>query len=283
VTSPVVVTGASGFIGRHLVAHLSARRIPVIALTRRAGFDECAGVRSHVVCAYSDFGPPPDSILVHLAEPPHIASVDQEGERHVARMREQGVALLARGYTRAIYVSSSTVYGDREETPRRPGEILPPPTKVYSQAKLQVERVFLDANQVVARATNVYGPRMSENTIFSDILKQLAGSGPVLIREATPVRDYLWVEDAAEALAAMARGNKFGIYNVASGHSVSCEDLAGLILRESGQSGRPVVASLPPRRSVLRLDISTTFDDFGWRPATDLQAGISKLLTSGPA
>lgn len=280
-TFPVVVTGASGFIGRHLVAYLRRRGVPVIALSRRADLTDVSGTKIHPVQAYSDFEPVSGAVLVHLAEPPHIASVDAEGERHVARMRDQAAALLSRNYARAIYVSSATVYGDAENEPRRPEEKLPPPSKVYSQAKLAVERVFVRADQIVARVTNVFGHGMAAGTIFADIIRQLGGSGPVTIRETTPVRDYLWVDDAAEALAFMTKGSATGIYNVASGNAVSCEQLTNLVLRFSGQDGRTVVGALPPRHSVLRLDISATTRDFGWLPRTGLQAGIAELLKPG--
>jgi UDP-glucose 4-epimerase len=274
-----VVTGASGFIGRHLVARLRERGAPVIALARST---PAAELPFSVVCVgdYATYEPPADAVLVHLAEPPHIASVDREGERHVAKMRDQAAALLARRYARAIYVSSATVYGDHSATPRRPDESLSEPAKIYSQAKLAVEALFQHANGVVARATNIFGRGMSPGTIFGDIFRQLDEHGPIVIRETTPVRDYLWVEDAADALVAIATGQARGLYNLASGHAVSCEELAQVVLRLDGQNGRDVVGALPPRQSILRLDISSTVRDFNWTPRTTLESGIRRLLDS---
>jgi nucleoside-diphosphate-sugar epimerase len=280
VKRPVVVTGASGFIGRHLTAHLARQDVPVIALSRK-DVASSIGFKVQRISDYSDFQPPSGAVLVHLAEPPHIASVDADGDGHIARMKKQAAALLEHAYERAIYVSSAAVYGDRESLPRAPGEHLSEVAQVYGRAKLIVEALFLERNGVVARATNIFGRGMSPGTIFGDILSQLGGSGSIAIRETTPVRDYLWVEDAAEALGIMACGTATGTYNLASGRGISCENLAKLILRLDGQPDREVVGRLRPRESVLLLDISSTIREFGWVPRTTLEAGIEILLRSG--
>ena len=278
-TPPIIVTGASGFAARHLLRYLAHQRIAAIALTRRPNaVPVLANVRVETVAVYSDFIPPDGGVLVHLAEPPHITSVDAKGQAHIEQMMEQASALLSRNYRRVVYASSATVYGDNSDIPWTPDQPLAESPKVYAQSKLAVERLFLAAGGVVARATNLYGPGMATTTIFADILAQLGKPGPVLIREVTPVRDYLWVGDAAAALTAMALGVQSGIYNVASGSAVSCGDLARMILTLAGEAGREVLASQPARYSVLRIDIEKTKRDLRWSPAVDLETGIRMLL-----
>jgi nucleoside-diphosphate-sugar epimerase len=279
VTSPIVVTGASGFVGRSLVRHLARRGLSTVALSRHTkGAFASTTVRSEVVTAYADFVPQAGSVLIHLAEPPHITSVDARGQAHIEQMQEQASALLARNYRRVIYASSATVYGDASDRPWTAERRLAESPKVYAQSKLAVEELFLAAEGTVARVTNLYGPGMAKTTIFADILAQLGGEGPVVIREETPVRDYLWIDDATSAFAAMALGDHGGIYNVASGSAISCGDLAVLILRLAGEPDRPVLAKLPARPSVLRIDIEKTKHDFQWIPEVELETGIRKLL-----
>ena len=280
-TSPIVVTGTSGFAGRNLVRHLARLGIPTIALARQPiEAHESATVRTEIVTAYADFVPSTGSVLVHLAEPPHISSVDAKGPAHLEQMRGQAAALLARGYRHAIYASSATVYGDGSDIPWTPDRRLAESPKVYAQSKLAVEEMFLAANGTVARVTNLYGPGMAATTIFADILAQLGAPGPVTIREITPERDYLWIEDAASAFAAMALAAKAGIYNVASGSAISCGDLAQLILRLAGEPEREIVAQHRARHSVLRIDIEMSKAELHWSPNVDLETGIRMLLKS---
>lgn len=281
-TSPIVITGASGFAGRRLVRYLARRGISAIALARQPNaVSASANVQVETVAAYADFVPPAGSVLIHLAEPPHITSVDAKGQAHIEQMEKQASALLARNYRRAIYASSATVYGDSSDASWTPDRPLAGSPKVYAQSKLAVEKLFLAAGGSVARVTNLYGPGMATTTIFADILAQLGKPGPVMVREATPVRDYLWIDDAAAAFTAMALGKRPGIYNVASGSVIACGDLAKLILALAGEPQRAVLAKHPARHSVLRIDIEKTKRDLQWSPTIDLETGISKLLKPG--
>ena len=154
----------------------------------------------------------------------------------------------------------------------------PSTPKARPISKLAVEKLFLAVGGTVARVTNLYGPGMATTTIFADILAQLGKPGPVTIREVTPVRDYLWSDDAAAAFTAMALSEKSGIYNVASGTVIACGDLANLILKLAGESRREVLAKHPARHSVLRIDIEKIKRDLQWSPTVDLETGIKLLL-----
>lgn len=277
---PVVITGASGFIGGSLTELLGKKGIETFALTRQA---TASSSYPHVhwkhVDEYSDFTPPDGATLIHLAEPPHVMEVDAQGDSHVAAMENQAIRLLDLKYGSVIYASSATVYGDSEDYPRRPDEPVLRNPKVYAQSKLRVEKHMLDRQGICARITNIYGPNMSGLSIFSDILGQLPEQGPLIIRELSPLRDYLWIDDLAQAFVQMIQAPVTGIYNIATANVISCGDLAQMILSTAGQEGRLVVGqSTTTRQSVLKLDISSTIRDFQWQPKTLLRTGIHNLV-----
>jgi len=277
----IVVTGASGFVAGHVIRRAVHRGLPVVALSRSAAVvdPESTGVRAVQVERYADYCPAPGSVLIHLGEPAQIPAVDQLGQRHIDDMTRQARELLARPYTRAIYASSATIYGDQEAAPHQPAEQPRGGHKVYADAKIQVEKLFIEAGGVVARLTNVYGAGMASTNIFSDIVSQLSGSGPLVIREETPIREYLWVDDVADGLLAMACGSDRGFFNLSSGSPISCIGLARLILGLSGQADRAVHALYPPRPSTLLLDITRTTTSFGWTPRLSIEDGIKELLS----
>lgn len=267
----VVVTGASGFIGRNLVARLVELGIETVAVSRRPAAPQ-PGVRTVATADYADAPGGPADVLMHLAESPYAAAADGAAPELLR-------ALAHRPFGRIVYVSSGLVYGDRTAAPRRPGD----PASAngpYAQSKLAAEAVALERGGVVARLGNVIGPGMHEGTVISDILAQLDARGPVALRDLGPARDYVWVGDVAAALAAMAVGRASGVFNVGSGRSVTVAELARRILVLAGQPDRAVVGRLPASRSTLAFDIAETEAAFGWRPQVSLDEGLARLLES---
>jgi nucleoside-diphosphate-sugar epimerase len=99
-----------------------------------------------------------------------------------------------------------------------------------------------------------------------------------------PVRDFLWVEDAAAGLVRLALGNRSsgpggGLYNLGSEVGVSIGSLAQLTLDLAGQCDRTVIATHPSgRASSVVVDCAKTRKDYGWRAETSLELGIHRLL-----
>ena len=273
----IVVTGASGFLGRVLCARLRDRGHSVIAVSRTC-FIPPAEIIFRQVATYSDLSSPAGSVLIHLAEPRDINRMEADGERHVLNTIRLSEVLLAQHAGPAIYASSAAVYDDRSDRRHKPTDAVHPRT-TYGRAKVECEQRFLAAGGTVARLSNLYGPGMAGNNVVSDILSQIPGTGPLRVRSVDPIRDFLWVEDAADALIRIVEGESKGIFNVASGRSVSVGELAEITLRIAGESGRPIVSlerTYPP--SQIYLDLSDTTIPTGWTPETTIEQGLSKLL-----
>jgi len=273
----IVVTGASGFLGRVLSARLRDRGHSVIAVSRTCFVPPAEVIFRHVA-TYSDITLPAGSVLIHLAEPRDINEMETDSECHALDTIRLAEVLLAQHAGRAIYASSVAVYGYMSDRCHKPTEALHPLT-AYGRAKLECERRFLAAGGTVARLSNLYGPGMASNNAVSDILAQIPGTGPLAVRSADPIRDFLWVEDAADALIRIVERESKGIFNVATGRSVSVGELAQITLRIAGESGRPMVSrerTHPP--SQMYLDVSDTTTQIGWTPETMIEEGLSKLL-----
>lgn len=276
-TPPLVITGASGFVAHNLLNMLAETQIKVCALTRGNSnkLPSPEHIKIKMVSNYSDHTPVQGSILLHLGEPSHV---EDYGSSYMTDMVAQASSFLDLGYGHIIYASSATVYGDHEGGKRSPDFPVVKRGKLYTDSKIEVEKIVLDAGGTVARISNAYGPRMSKINIFSDILRQLSSDGPMQIRESTPVREYLWVGDLAKCLIAMTERPTQGIYNVSTNEPVSCLTLAQMILDQVGQSDRMIEVKYPPRHSVLHLDICKTIETFEWNPEVMLVDGINLLL-----
>ncbi|HEY3432214.1 MAG TPA: NAD(P)-dependent oxidoreductase [Rhodocyclaceae bacterium] len=268
----IVITGASGFVGRQLHAHLVAMGAHVIAVSRQP--------RTGMV-QVDDYGRSPDGdVLIHLGEESDRAVVNRAGEAYLDVSTRVVGALAARGYRRLVYISSGTVYGDASPEPNEPGNAVIA-NDIYNRAKLANEDIVLAAGGGVARLSNLYGEGMAVSNVLSDIIAQVPGPGPLVVRDVTPVRDYLHVSDAAEALARFAESNYMGIINVATGRGTSVHRLAEIALAAAGQAGREVMSTNSMTRSSINvLDIKLTSVILDWWPRMDLAERLTELVHS---
>ena len=215
-----------------------------------------------------------DDVLVHLAE-----SRDHSKGAPTDEERAQRETLLSQDWRRIVYASSAAVYGDQVSRPRKTTEAIAP-RAVYACWKSEGEVIVRKRGGVVARLSNMYGSGMASNNVISDILRQLRETGPVAVRDVTPVRDYIHVDDAARAIVRMtAAGNDGSIFNVGTGEGVSVGDLAREILTIAGQEIRDARAGAPPSPpSWLVLDIEDTRRALDWQPNISLEAGLRPLI-----
>jgi len=275
----VCVAGASGFLGRRLVAALAAAGVPTTAASRGAPTDG-PGVRPLRVRSYADL--PGGDVLVHLAETRDLHAVAADEERHRADARGLLAALLDGRYRRVVYASSGVVHGDGGDRPRRPDE--PPEARgAYARMKLDGEAAVLAAGGTVVRLANLYGPGMAPDSAVAEILAQVRGEGPLRIRDGAPVRDWLWIGDAADALARVAADPAPGVFNLGTGRGVAVAEVARAALRAAGREDRGVEETAPSARaSALVLDPSALSARWGWRPATPLEDGLAMLIKPAP-
>jgi len=251
----IVVTGASGFLARAVIARLTAIGLPCIAVSRRRG----PGL--HKVADYTDT--PAADIMIHLAEESDRAKATFLGEAYLEHAAIVVEKLLARAPA-LIYASSGVVYGDLGVTPFGIHAGVES-TDVYSRSKIRNEALVLSAGGTAMRLSNLFGAGMSPANVVSDIAKQLAQTGSLVVRDDGPVRDFLSVNEAANAIGLLAQTPQPGIFNIGSGLGVSIGELALLALRAVKQQNREIVVAHPSgMRSVNILDISDTKRCLGW-------------------
>ncbi|MBI4354221.1 MAG: NAD(P)-dependent oxidoreductase [Candidatus Omnitrophica bacterium] len=275
----VVVTGASGFIGRAVCAELAARGVSVMGVGRSAD-PEIRGVPYVRVAGYEEFRPPRNARCLHLACSTRFREGSMETHPDCFEAVQLVRAILHQGYDRVVLASSALVYGDHVPRPRREDEPVQP-TGAYARMKLAVETEVLACRQTVARLSNVYGPRMQTGTALSDILQQLPDSAaPLRVRDTSPVRDYLYLEDAGKGLADLVLAEEAeGIVNLGTGIGTSVGELARQCLVLAGQADRPVVGRHASERiSTVIVDPGKAARQLGWRAERSLVTGLKGMV-----
>ena len=275
-TISVVVTGASGFLGQHILDRLKfEKNINVIPVSR---IDRCSFFRSN---DYRDI--PQGEILIHLAEDNLTVSekVEKQCENSLSLMSNY---LSNYNFKLIIYISSAAVYGDLQSYPHSTRDQLNP-TSPYAKRKIEVENLLLQSNKgVIVRIVNTYGYHMSKSNVISSIINQLYSKGPIILQSCNPVRDFIAVEDVANGVVSILlhyseSSNLQSIYNLGTGIGTSIEKLVKEVLKISLQTNREIHEIIESKNSsIIIVDYSDAFEDFGWMPKIDLRFGLESLL-----
>ena len=303
----ILVTGAAGFIGSHLVDRLLADGHEVSGLDdlSTGSLGNLAAARRAGGFAFSRFDLTADSLaeLVVRARPEVVCHLAAQMDvrksvadpMHDTRTNVLGTVNLLEACVRAgvgkvVFASSGgTIYGQPTVLPVTERAALRP-TSPYGAAKVAGE-TYLGAYRALhglgftsLALGNVYGPRQDPHgeagvvAIFAQAL--LAGRGTTVFGDGSSSRDYVHVDDVVEAfvgvLGPVGDGRRF---NVGTGLGTTVRALHTLLAAATGGPDEPVHA--PARLGELQaitLDSSVLRRATGWEPATPLVAGLADTV-----
>ena len=275
-TIKIVITGATGFIGTALCRKLEERKeYSIIKVTRSQ--DDMTGFFQ--VTDYKQT--PSGDILIHLGEDSDREKVNKMSDLYIQDTRQTMKSLLMNRYKKIIYISSSTVYSDKNES--LCDESMPTyANDTYSTLKLENEKKVLNSGGIVVRLSNVIGNGMSKNNVLSDVLSQLSNKHyPVTIRDVSPVRDFIMVDDVVDAIFKLMQNNASGVFNVGSGVETSINQLVKMVLDVSKQKNRKVISIVKDYKySYNVLSIEKINNIVGWSPKFTLVQSIYKIINS---
>lgn len=306
----VLVTGADGFIGSHLVEELLTAGCDVRAFVfynsfnSRGWLDTLPPDRQQALEFFAGDVRDPHGVraamercdvVFHLAAliaiPFSYHSPDSYVDTNVKGTLNVLQAARQLGVARVLVTSTSEVYGTARYTPideQHPLQGQSP----YSATKIGADRLAeafyrsFDTPVVTVRPFNTYGPRQSARAVIPTIITQLlSGATELRLGSVTPSRDFIYVRDTVRGFVALAGADDaIGTeVNVATGTEHSIEDVADLLIRELQPAARIVTdeARVRPDKSEVRQligDNSKLVRLTGWRAEYDLEAGLRETI-----
>lgn len=293
------VTGGAGFIGSHLVRHLvsEGHAVTVIDNLHSGQMSNLDSVRDRIdfvrldILEYEglrDALEGADGIFHQAALVSVQESFEMEDEYRRVNIAgtENVFRIAAHMGVKAVYASSSSVYGNVESIPitedseRRP---INPYGVTKLEDELLAERYTREGARIIGlRYFNVFGAGQTDEYAgaVTKFLRRLGdGLPPVVFGDGSQVRDFVFVQDVARAnLAAMTCTVRHGFFNIGTGRPTSIRDLAYAMIRASGRSLEPVYDDpLPGDAGLSAADVSQSAR-LGWRAETDLEDGLRTLF-----
>ena len=296
----VLVTGGGGFLGQALVATLRARGAGRILAPRAAELDlrERDAVRSYLSAEE------PDLVIHAAAVVGGIGANRAHPGRFFYENAVMGIQLIEEarraGVGKLVCLGTICAYPKFTPVPFREDDLwngYPEETNApYGLAKkmllvqLQAYRQEYGFDGVYLLPVNLYGPRDNFDLETSHVIpamirkfleaKAAGASEVVLWGDGSPTREFLYVDDAAEGIAAAAEAYDGGEpVNLGSGEEIPIRDLARLVAGATGYEGAiRWDASKPNGQPRRRLDVSRAERLFGWRATTQLADGLEKTV-----
>ncbi len=305
----VLVTGAGGFLGSHLVEHLVAREARVRALVRYNSRNDRGLLEllppetlAQVEVVAGDLTDAQGmmralegvEIVFHLAAliaipysylaPSQYVAVNCGGTLNLLE------AARMQGVTRFVHTSTSEVYGTAQYTPIDEHHPLKGQSP-YAASKIGADKLaesyHLSFGLPVAtvRPFNTFGPRQSARAVIPTIITQALQSDAIRLGSLEPRRDLNYVSDTIEGfmLAATRREAIGQVINLGSGRAVSIGELTQLILSLLGMKKQIICSEercRPEASEVwhLECDNRKARELLGWQPKVTLEEGLEATI-----
>ncbi len=306
----VLVTGAAGFIGSHLLEALVAKGANVRAFIRynsrsdRGWIDtmpESVTGKTEVIA-----GDIKDSdavrnavkgcdVVFHLAAligiPYSYVHPRNYVETNIVGTTNVLTAALDQGVKRVVHVSTSEVYGTAQYVPideNHPKVGQSP----YSASKISADMLAdsfyrsFGLPVVIVRPFNTYGPRQSLRAVIPTIISQLLVGNELRIGATSPTRDFTYVTDTATGMICGAEADQAigQTINLGVGREISIGELVDLIANLVGVKTKPVrdPNRLRPQQSEVERLLSNNGlaqSVLGWKPEISLEAGLKRTIS----
>lgn len=305
----VLVTGAGGFIGSHLVERLVQEGARVKAFLRYNSRSDRGLLElvprellGEVELAWGDLrdastveqATQGSEVILHLASligiPYSYLAPDAYIETNVKGTLHLLQAALRRGTACFVHTSTSEVYGTARQVPIKESHPLHAQSP-YAASKIAADQLAQSFHLAyglpvaIIRPFNTFGPRQSARAVVANIVCQALQKEEISLGSTEPKRDFTYVKDVVEAFIRVASTPAAvgEVINVGSGQEITIGQLAQLVLHLTGRDipiRKEEQRMRPVRSEVLRLvcDPQKARELLGWQPLTSLEEGLIHVI-----
>ena len=292
----ICVTGANGFLGSKLLERLNCNDNNVFVIGRNLKYIQSNNCRNihYIEC---DLNKPISKNLLNLVDCIdcliHLAAYvpKNENEDNIEKSIQTNifgtiklVEAVGKITKKIIYSSTLEVYGAPENLPITENNCTEPLT-FYGASKLSAEKYLnvysakTGLKLIILRFTSIYGPgEMYDRALPNYIRSVICDEPPVIYGTGIDLRDYLYVDDAVNAIMLAIKSNCGGVYNIASGLAYTKKEVAERIIRLSGKNLKLAFNHADFKPKNIAFDIKKAKNDLSFSPNTDLEEGLMREI-----
>ena len=294
------MTGGAGFIGRHLVCFLlnnhhkvtvydnlsNSSKNTLNLLTKKGAQIIKGDILNYDKLTKSSKG---FDLAIHLAaridvaesasHPEKVKNVNIDGTSNVLK------CCIENNIKKIIFSSSAAVYGNSDVTVTENTKTSP--LSPYGTSKISAENQIKkmaknNLEYVILRLFNIYGKRQSRQYagVITKFVDSISRDSPLVIYgDGKQTRDFVSISDVIDAFYCAIKTDSSGTYNIASGKSISINELAKMILDISGKETEIEYKS--EKKEDIRYsdaDIALARQELGFSPKVGLKEGLSDLI-----
>lgn len=290
----IVLTGATGFVGRHCIPLLAANDYEIHALSSRAVGRDTATVRWHRVDLTS---PGAVSDLMARVEATHLLHLAWYTEPRKywnslenLRWVQASLCLLQEfaqnGGQRVVMAGTCAEYDWRYGYC---SEAVTPlaPSSLYGIAKHSVQLLasafseLTGLSMIWGRVFYLFGPHEHPKRLLPYVIRSISHGQPARCSRGDQLRDFLYVEDAADAFVTLLKSEITGPINIASGNPVPLGQVICTTARLLGRPGLVELGAVSAGRHEPRFlvaDVGRLRDELQWHPQFDLELGLRETI-----
>ena len=283
----ILITGATGFIGTHLIPQL-IKNHKVVGISKNKIKSSKNFISSNVDITnknlkiknkYTD--------IIHMAAHSDVTYCNLNPTKCYelnVKSTQKMLEIARKNDSNFIFLSSSHVYGNPIKQPIIEDSLCNPSTHYASSKRMseilcETYAKTYGLNIQVARLFSVYGPKSPKSNLIFNIIDQIINNSKIILGNTYPKRDFIFISDVIMGLTKILNSKKkgFQVYNLGSGKSVSVENIVKNCLTISNKKLKTISSKEKRRKNEIiniQANISKMEKEFNWKTEISLKKGL---------
>ena len=283
----VLITGASGFIGKNLInSLLKDKSFEIYGLIKKRSKDTLR--KKNLKYIYSDLTKNNEKIKIDFDYIINLAgNIDHKNKFETFKAHYQGVKNLIKILNLKkiklfIQIGSCLEYGIKKSPHKESFNCSP--ISHYGKAKLLSTKYIQKKlkNYIILRPYQIYGPYQKKDRLVPIVIDGCLRNKEIPCSDGLQFRDFLFIDDFVELIKKILKKNNNinGIYNVGFGKPNKVKDIINLIQKKI-KKGKPIFGRIPMRNEEMKFtypNISKIKKNYNWRPKIKINLGLKKTI-----